>query len=212
MKLIIHHSLQTVQHSFIQLHWITQSISTLSKEQTDPEKCDIWPLTHTDWRSLHSLSCQVFYCSFFPSTECDAESLTQAIFSKCQNSLCLLICICITVLSASLMLSRVFSIRGNKSMIFCLLIRILLSGREETGQTLTHSVRIVGLPCVCAFILENTLLITDTNKTKRERVLDSYLRCVYRSLRTLSWFWTVWMMAFTISELSLLTSGSGTDR
>lgn len=44
------------------------------------------------------------------------------------------------------------------------------------------------------------------------RVLDSYLRCVYRSLRTLSWFWTVWMMAFTISELSLLTSGSGAER
>jgi len=39
-----------------------------------------------------------------------------------------------------------------------------------------------------------------------------YLRWVYRSLRTLSWFWTVWMMAFTISELSQLTSESGTGR
>lgn len=38
------------------------------------------------------------------------------------------------------------------------------------------------------------------------------MRCVYRSLSTLSWFWTVWMIAFTISELSLLTSGSGADR
>lgn len=37
----------------------------------------------------------------------------------------------------------------------------------------------------------------------------SYLRCVYRSLRTLSWFWTVWMMAFTISVLSVLVSVSG---
>lgn len=37
----------------------------------------------------------------------------------------------------------------------------------------------------------------------------SYLRCVYRSLRTLSWFWTVWMMAFTISVLSVLISVSG---
>lgn len=41
---------------------------------------------------------------------------------------------------------------------------------------------------------------------------SSDLRWVYRSLRTLSWFWTVCMMAFTISELSLLTSGSGTER
>lgn len=40
---------------------------------------------------------------------------------------------------------------------------------------------------------------------------DSYLRWVYKSLRTLSWFWTVWIIAFTISELSLLTSGSGAD-
>lgn len=68
------------------------------------------------------------------------NKLTQAIFSKCQNSLCLLICICITVLSASLMLSRVFSIRGNKSMIFCLLIRILLLGGVQTGQMSAHGV------------------------------------------------------------------------
>lgn len=60
----------------------------------------------------------------------DLQPLTQAILSRCQNSLCLLICICITVLSASLMLSRVFSMRGNRSMIFCLLIRILLLKRR----------------------------------------------------------------------------------
>lgn len=61
-------------------------------------------------------------------------SLTQAIFRRCQNSLCLLICICITVVSASLMFSSVFSIRGNRSIIFCLLIRILLLGGRGARQ------------------------------------------------------------------------------
>lgn len=52
--------------------------------------------------------------------------LTQAIFSKCHISLCLLPCICITELSASLMLFRATSIFGSKSMIFCLQPKSLL--------------------------------------------------------------------------------------
>lgn len=35
----------------------------------------------------------------------------------------------------------------------------------------------------------------------------NYLRCVYKSFTTLSWFWTIWSMIFNMSELSLYPCG-----
>lgn len=54
-----------------------------------------------------------------------------------------------------------------------------------------------------------------TSRTWRGRRLLTlpYLRCVYRSFTTLSWFWTIWSMIFKMSELSLYPcGGSGPAR
>lgn len=80
--------------------------------------------------------------------------LTHAIFNKCQNSLCLFICICITMPSASLMFSRVFSIFGNNSIIFCLLCRILLGKKEHNVFTQIHIANTPYITSICRFSLK----------------------------------------------------------
>lgn len=72
------------------------------------------------------------YSSTWPvDTPTGIQILTQAIFSKCQISLCRFPCICMTELSASLMLFRATSILGSKSMIFCLQPSNLLWFKEK---------------------------------------------------------------------------------
>ncbi len=129
--------------------------------------------------------------------------LTQAIFSKCQNSLCLLICICMTVLSVSLMLNSVLSILGKRSMIFCLLRRILLQIRQQqcwiTSIKYNSSIHLL----TSHSLNSKPWTITILSDCELDGFKSFYLRCAYRSLSTRSWFWTVCTMTFTISELSL---------
>lgn len=71
-------------------------------------------------------------CNGRKSQQVIQKLLTQAILSKCHISLCLLPCICITELSASLMLFKATSIFGSKSIIFCLQPKSLLKLKQNT--------------------------------------------------------------------------------
>lgn len=113
---------------------------------------------------------------------------TQATLRRYQNSFCLLFCICITVFSVAFISPRAFSRWGNKSTICCLHTRMVL-WKKWTFRTLKSGHFIPHLCRHCSKCLIKLGIV--------------YLRWVYRSFSTLSWFWTVWRIVFTISELSL---------
>ena len=113
--------------------------------------------------------------------------LTQAIFKRYQNSFCLFICICITAASAVFMFPTATSNLGNKSTMRRLHKRIVLQKKKNREGKLT--------------------LFVSWTLNYFAYLWIIYLRWVYKSLRTLSWFWIVLRMIFTMSVLSLYPCG-----